>query len=289
MEKCCNEEYYKDCAVDFEKNINIRIENGEKLTQQDIHCEIISYLKFMSESFSKNIWKIILSSPAGFVKEMDHSFKEKYSIWSFTAKIKDIEQIKWLLKCFERDYNEPIWVIKFIINFNLNIPLMQFRRLIPKDMKNRMVNLRKADMSKNKYLLLIEWLKLLDNNENEFENSINWQLIWIQKVFPKWIYIPQVWSCIPPELKEKYNNWYCLKMKSNIATEILIKFRHSTNATLKTYNTLDWQYRWLRDNWFHWIHIWNFLSVVPPEIKKIMIEWKLQKITYQQAEKRYEN
>jgi len=170
-----NPQDYQDFAADFEKNISFKENNGEAFSQEKMQCEVVSYLKFMWESIWERVWEIINGpSIVSLIKEMNPEFKQKHSIRSFTIQMKDIEEIAWLLECFEENYNEPMWVVNFLKDFNIKMSFMQFWRFIPAEMKERMTSLRRIDISRKNYDLLQKEFELLEKWEVVPENSIRW-------------------------------------------------------------------------------------------------------------------
>ncbi len=56
---------------------------------------------------------------------------------------------------------------------------------------------------------------------------------------------------------------------------------------MKQYNTEDGQIVWLEKNGFGGIHLGNFWSVIPMEVRAVMTKWKVILMTFSDAKAMY--
>ncbi len=116
---------------------------------------------------------------------------------------------------------------------------------------------------------------------SDWYNSEDGQIRWLEDNNYN-INLWNFYSIVPQEIKEKMSEWNKMSLPLQTASEV----RGELWKISDWYNSEDGQIRWLEDNNYD-IHLWNFYTIIPQEIKEKMNHWKYTNLTFLDAKKKY--
>jgi len=192
------------------------------------------------------------------------NIKEKMYMWfKMDLPLKNAITIRNKLENIDESYNTEDWQIRWLEDNNIDMHLWSFLTIVQQKIKQKMTKWQKMDLALQTTIEIRKKLKCID----ESYNTEDWQIRWLQDNDYN-INLWKFYTILPDKLISEMTNWHFMRLDLSLTIEI----REKLEWIDESYNTEDWQIRWLQDNDYD-IHLWKFYSILSNELKEKMSTW----------------
>ncbi|MBP7007242.1 hypothetical protein KBB05_00505 [Patescibacteria group bacterium] len=205
---------------------------------------------------------------------LPQQIKIKMTQWSYmNMPLKQAVAIRKKLSSIDKKYNTEDGQIRWLQDNKYNVHLGQFWSVIPQEVREKMTQWGYMNMPLKQAIEIRGKLSTIDKKYNTEDG----QMHWLQDNKYN-IHLGQFWGIIPRQVRKKMKRWEKIDMPLKQAVAI----RKKLSSIDRKYNTKDGQIRWLQDNKYN-VHLGQFWSVLPQEVRKKMTQWSYMNIPLEDA------
>ena len=246
----------------------------EKYNWEYIYELYLRYIQSVTDKTNYILWNDQKNiSPRWVIKKLDKDFKDYYWIKNYSISYEKYRNVMMNIWTITESYNTEDGQIRWLEDNKFDIHLWNFYNIIPKEVKDKMTVWQYMILPLKQAVDIRNKLK----NIQESYNTEDGQIRWLEDNDYQ-INLWHFYSIIPKEIKNKMTEW----KRMNLPLKQAVDIRNKLINIDESYNTEDGQIHWLEDNKYE-IHLWNFYSIIPKEIKNMMTEWKNMSLPLKQA------